>query len=304
MSTQSASHPSRPHPTRSIPDWGPWTLVAVGLAAMYFPTLADLSGGLWRTPEQGHGPIVLAVAAWLAFQRWPAATGTDSAPKPITGASILAVGLLLYVLGRSQDVAFLEVGSVAWVLLAVLLTLHGWRAVRVLWFPLFFLLFMIPLPGFIVDTLTMPMKIGVSWFVEHALHAIGYPIARQGVVLHVGQYQLLVADVCAGLQTLFTLEAMGLLYLNLVRHASLFRNMALAVLIVPIAFIANAIRVACLVLITYHMGDEVGQGFMHGFAGIVLFLSALVLIIAADGLLRLPAGANAANPREHPPRAQ
>jgi exosortase B len=274
------------------------------VAALYLPTLVDLSTGLWLTPEQGHGPIVLAVAAWLAYQRWPAALGTDPAPKPITGASILAIGLLMYVLGRSQDVAFLEVGSVAWVLLAVLLTVHGWRAVRVLWFPLFFLLFMIPLPGFIVDTLTMPMKIGVSWFVEHALHSVGYPIARQGVVLHVGQYQLLVADVCAGLQTLFTLEAMGLLYLNLVRHASFFRNVALAVLIVPIAFIANAIRVASLVLITYHFGDEVGQGFMHGFAGIVLFLSALVLIIATDGLLRLPAFANGSSKPERQPRGR
>jgi exosortase B len=304
MNTQYASRSSHSQQTRPVPRWGPWALVAVGVAALYVPTLAELFGGLWRTPEQGHGPIVLAVAAWLAFQRWPAAMRRGPVPKPIAGASILVVGLLLYVLGRSQDVVFLEVGSVAWVLLGVVLTLHGWHAVRVLWFPLFFLLFMIPLPGFIVDTLTMPMKIGVSWFVEHGLHAIGYPIARQGVVLHVGQYQLLVADVCAGLQTLFTLEAMGLLYLNLVHHASFFRNVALAVLIVPIAFIANAIRVTCLVLITYHFGDEVGQGFMHGFAGIVLFLSALGLIIAADGLLRLPAGAKASNPRGSHPRAQ
>jgi exosortase B len=200
---------------------------------------------------------------------------------------MLAIGLVCYVLGRSQEVVFLEVGSLVWVLTGILLTMQGWYAIRVLWFPIFFLLFLIPLPGVIVDTLTMPMKIGVSWGVEHALHQVGYPIARQGVVLHVGQYQLLVADVCAGLQTLFTLEAMGLLYLNLVRHASLIRNVVLAILIVPIAFLANAIRVACLVLVTYHFGDEVGQGFMHSFAGVVLFLSALALIIAADSLLRL-----------------
>jgi exosortase/archaeosortase family protein len=96
----------------------------------------------------------------------------------------------------------------------------------------------------------------------------------------------LVADACAGLHTLFTLEAMGLLYLNLVRTASVFRNITLAILIVPISFAANVIRVMVLALITYHLGDAAGQGFLHGFAGMVLFLSALLLIMALDGLLR------------------
>jgi exosortase len=118
------------------------------------------------------------------------------------------------------------------------------------------------------------------------LFAAGYPIARTGVVLQIGQYQLLVADACAGLHTLFTLEAMGLLYLNLVRHDSWFRNIALAILIVPISFAANVIRVMALTLITYYYGDEVGQGFLHGFAGMVLFISALLLIIGVDSLLQ------------------
>lgn len=107
------------------------------------------------------------------------------------------------------------------------------------------------------------------------------------MILQIGQYQLLVADACAGLQTLFTLESMGLLYLNLVRHGSLFRNIALAILIIPISFFANVIRVITLTLITYYLGDEAGQGFLHGFAGMVLFVSALLLIIGTDSLLRV-----------------
>jgi exosortase B len=137
-----------------------------------------------------------------------------------------------------------------------------------------------------VDALTMPMKTAVSYVTEHLLYWAGYPIARSGVVLQIGQYQLLVADACAGLHTLFTLEALGLLYLNIVRHNSWFRNIALAILIVPISFSANVIRVMVLTLITYHLGDEAGQGFLHGFAGMVLFLSALLLIIGVDSLLQ------------------
>ena len=102
-----------------------------------------------------------------------------------------------------------------------------------------------------------------------------------------GQYQLLVADACAGLQTLLTLEALGLFYLNVVRHTSLLRNVALAILIIPISFAANVIRVITLTLITYYWGEAAGQGFLHGFAGMVLFMSALILILGVDKLLRL-----------------
>jgi EpsI family protein len=131
------------------------------------------------------------------------------------------------------------------------------------------------------------MKTAVSYLVDKLLYGLGYPISRTGVVLQIGQYQLLVADACAGLHTLFTLEALGLLYLNVVRHNSLVRNVLLATLIVPISFISNVIRVTVLTLVTYHLGDAAGQGFLHGFAGMVLFASALMLIIGADSLLRV-----------------
>jgi exosortase B len=145
---------------------------------------------------------------------------------------------------------------------------------------------MVPLPGVAVDTLTQPMKLAVSTVAEFILWNVGYPVARTGVILQVGPYQLLVADACAGLNTLLTLEALGLLYLNLVRHESAARNITLAILIVPISFAANVIRVITLTLITYHFGDEAGQGFLHGFAGMVLFMAALMLIIAADTATR------------------
>jgi len=138
----------------------------------------------------------------------------------------------------------------------------------------------------LVSLLTMPMKMAVSYVAENILFWIDYPIARNGVVLQIGQYQLLVADACAGLQTLLTLEALGLFYLNLIQHGSLFRNVVLAILIVPISFTANVIRVIVLTLVTFHYGDAAGQGFLHEFAGLVLFITALILIMSADGLLQ------------------
>jgi len=163
--------------------------------------------------------------------------------------------------------------------------MRGRKTLLNIWFPLFFMCFMVPLPGVVVDALTMPMKMAVSYVTDSVLFSLGYPISRSGVILQIGQYQLLVADACSGLHTLFTLEALGLLYLNVVRRDSLVRNVALAIAVVPISFSANVIRVCTLTLITYYFGDEAGQGFLHGFAGMVLFLSALLLIISADSLL-------------------
>jgi exosortase len=145
---------------------------------------------------------------------------------------------------------------------------------------------MVPLPASVLDAATQPMKIAVSYVAENVLYNLGYPIARTGVVLHIGNYQLLVANVCAGMHTLISLEGLGLLYLNLVHHDSKLRNVFMAILIVPISFTANVVRVMVLTLVTFYFGDEVGQGFVHGFAGIVLFSVALMLTISADNAIQ------------------
>jgi exosortase B len=266
-----------------------WLPIIAGLIVLYLPSLVDLFRGIWSTDQQAHGPIVLSIACWLIYRKWPdmwrVSEGQPNAAA--AGWPVFIFGLLLYIIGRSQDILIFEIGSVIWLLAAILLLMRGSAALKAQWFPLFFMLFMIPLPGPIVDFLTMPMKMAVSYVAENLLFWAEYPIARTGVILQIGQYKLLVADACAGLHTLFTLEALGLLYLNIIRHDSVLRNIALAILIVPISFTANVIRVIVLTLITYHFGDEAGQGFLHGFAGMVLFLSALLLIIGVDSLLQL-----------------
>ena len=269
----------------AMPEWWP---ILLGLLVLYVPTFYDLFTGLWATEEQAHGPIIFALAIWLMYRQWPLMMEKSAGKPPaITGWIVFVIGLILYIIGRALEVFIFEVGSLIWMLAAILLIKRGGSALKVVWFPLFFMLFMIPLPGTFVIMLTMPMKMAVSYVTEHILYWADYPIARNGVILQIGQYQLLVADACAGLQTLLTLEALGLFYLNVVRHTSLFRNVALAILIIPISFTANVIRVITLTLITYYFGEAAGQGFLHGFAGMVLFLSALILILGMDKLLRL-----------------
>jgi len=270
-----------PAPRAGLAAWWP---VLLGLAVLYLPTYWELANGIWNQEEHAHGPIVLVVVLYLLWTQ-RAALLTQGVTYPYTGWGLLVFGLLLYALGRSQDILLLEVGSQIPVMIGVLLVTLGARPVRALWFALCFMLFMIPLPGFLIDAATMPLKTLISEIAEHLLYDLGYPIGRSGVVLTVGPYQLLVADACSGLHSMFSLSAMGLLYLYLMRHPDWLRNGILIASILPIAFVANIGRVMILVLVTYHFGDSAGQGFLHDFAGVLLFVIALLILFALDGLL-------------------
>lgn len=264
-----------------------WIPILIGLIALYGPTYYGLMTGLWGFEDQAHGPIVFMVVLYLFWQKKEIFLSAQlKKPSLVLGSLVFSFGLVCYIVGRSQDILLLDIGSQVFVLAGILLLTIGRSALIALWFPLFFMLFMIPLPGIFLDAITLPMKIGVSYFTEMILFYFNYPIARSGVILQIGQYQLLVADACAGMHTLVSLEALGLLYLNLVKHDSAARNISLALLIIPISFTANVIRVIVLTLVTYHFGDEAGQGFVHGFAGLVLFVVALMLIMSVDSLLQ------------------
>lgn len=268
-------------------DWLSLLVLALAYLAVFLPSYWNLSHTVWASDEQGHGPIILAVSFWLLYQQRAALWSAPVRPSYLMGLPLLLLGAACYAFGRSQSILLLEISSQIILLAAMVLLLLGTKALKTVWFPLFFMIFMVPLPEVLVTALTTPLKSAVSAVASNILYATGYPVGRAGVVLTVGPYQLLVADACAGLNSMFTLEALGMLYMKLMNYTSVGRNITLALLLVPISFVANVVRVMILVLVTYHMGDEAGQGFIHGFAGMVLFMVALMLMLVVDKILNL-----------------
>lgn len=266
-------------------NWQEWLPIAAGLLALYVPTFYHLANGLWHDDEYAHGPIILAVVLWLIWDKRQVLLDRTSNTSLQTGIPLLVSGILLYVLGRSQGITILDVGSLSLVLAGILLTMRGWNGLRAFWFVLLFIAYLLPLPGTFVDAVTGPLKQNVSVIAEQILYAVGYPIARSGVVLTIGQYQLLVADACSGINSMFSLSAIGLLYLYLIQRKSWIHNGIILFCLFPIAFCANIIRVMFLVLVTYHFGDAAGQGFVHEFSGMVLFVVALASILLIDTIL-------------------
>lgn len=264
-----------------------FALLALGFALLYVPAYLELSRTIWASDEQGHGPIILAVSAWLLYQKRHVVAALPAQPRPLLGWGLLVLAMAMFAFGTSQHILSSQVSSQIVLICALMLIFRGTAALKAVWFPLFFLIFMIPLPEALVAAVTAPLKSAVSAVAAQLLYVIGYPVGRSGVLLTVGPYQLMVADACAGLNSMFTLEALGMLYMNLMNYTSVRRNVALALLLIPIAFCANIVRVMILVLVTYHFGDAAGQGFVHGFAGIVLFMVALMLMLVTDKLLGL-----------------
>ncbi|MEO8154203.1 MAG: exosortase B [Rhizobacter sp.] len=271
-----------------LPRWTVPALLGIGLAVLYVPTYWRLFHTVWATDEQGHGPLIVTLCVWLAWQRWPRFTALPEQEGGSLAMALLGLSLVAYVLGRSQNIQGVEAASQIGVLAALALWFRGLPGLRLMIVPLAFMLFSVPLPGILVQTLTMPLKVAVSGCAEWLLHLAGYPVGRTGVVIVIGQYQLLVADACAGLNSMFTLEALGFLWMSLRPRSTVLRDALLALVILPISFTANVARVMVLVLITYHFGDAAGQGFAHSFSGIVLFVVAVLLMMAAEGLIRRP----------------
>src|SRR6185369_13070787 len=194
----------------------PWWIALGGFAAMYLPLYwwaAFSENALWQTDEHGHGALILLVLVWLFWGMREAIFAAPTRPSRGLGWTLFAIGLLLYVVGQVVGIAIFMFGSQPFIVAAILLLLRGPDAVRIAWFALFYFIFMIPLPGIFVDTVTGPLKQWISVIVVELLYRVGYPISRTGVIISIGQYQMLVADACSGLHSMYSLSALGTLFM-------------------------------------------------------------------------------------------
>jgi exosortase B len=266
-------------------------LVFASCLAAYIPTFITLAQGPWQSEQEGHGPLIIAASAWLVWQSREKLRNTPLSPAPSFGWLLLLVGLVVLVLSRNQDIWFLEVASEIPVLAGCVLLLAGWGALRILAFPISFLIFSAPAPGWMVDAATVPLKVLISDFVTNGLYAAGYPIAQNGVVIQIGAYQLLVQDACSGMNSIFALSAIGVFYVYAFRWHEKVRALILLSLIIPITIAANFLRVVTLVLITYYGGVEMIEGTIHDLTGIALFVVAVGLMFLCDGIISLAGSA-------------
>lgn len=293
-------------PTQRINPWRGTALLAAivlaaGALAIALPTMLTVARDSWSTEQGAHGPIVLLTGIWLLYHACKG-IGPIAPPPWWRPVAVMTPLLALYVLARISQIAEIE----GYIMYAVLLTgayaVVGGAILRRLAFPLFYMAFVFPPPDTVVYWLTLPMKIAITETAVALLSLFGYPIGYTGVWIQIGQYQLLVAAACAGLNSIISLSVLSTFYIY-VRHAgNLTRAAVLALFIIPVAMAANFVRVLILILLTYYAGEAAAQGFLHNFAGLTMFAAALAILFAIDAavgpILRRFTGSRATAPAE------
>ncbi|SIN60404.1 exosortase [Parasphingorhabdus marina DSM 22363] len=271
----------RPLPTLSAAT----ILFVIGIIAVIVPTMMFVGRESWSQETGAHGPIVLFTGLWLLRRRW-LAVRSEMEPAPTLPVALLtAIILPLYLFSRVTQIVEIEGYLMYALVLICLYSVVGFKAMKLMWFPLFYMLFVFPPPDTLIALITQPLKIFISQAAIGFLHLLGYPIGGAGVMIQIGQYQLLVAAACSGLNSLVSLSAISLFYIYIRHQANWRYALLLGFMIIPVAVIANFIRVLILILLTYHLGEAAAQSFLHDFAGITMFLAAVLTIFAIDSIL-------------------
>ncbi len=263
----------------------PWLLMAwfaLLLAACYYPVIGRMVRDWYVDDDMGHGFFVPAVSAWLIWQKRSALLGATYRPT-LWGLSVVALGGLLLVLGTFAVEQTVMRGSFLVSLWGVVITLGGARLLWDLAFPLFLLVFMIPLPAVIYHQITFPLQLFASQVAEITLSLLGIPVLREGNILELPSQRLSVVEACSGIRSLMSLTYLSLIYGYLFETRLLLRAVLLA-LTPAIAILVNALRVTATGLLSEY-DPELAQGVFHSMEGWLMFLLALAALVAAHRAL-------------------
>jgi exosortase len=271
--------------SRKSREWILWPGVLLGLTViLYAPVLKSLVQNWWSNPDYGHGffvPLFSSYILWHERERW---TKTEIKPSNFGFVVMLgAVGLLL--LGSLGAELFTSRFSLLVLLAGMILFLAGWKMLRAVSFPLGYLVWMIPIPVIIYNQITFPLQLIASRLATAGLELAQIPVLRDGNILIMSNYSLEVVEACSGIRSLMTLMALAVAYGYLVSPQRWVRYV-LAVFMVPIAIVTNAIRILVAGILAHRFGPAAAEGFLHEFSGWAIFLVALVLLFGSHWILR------------------
>lgn len=267
---------------RDLP-WKPLVWFGGLLALGYAPVLYRLFRQWMDDPDMGHGLFVPLVAGYVVWQQ---RRELISAPAPGNWLGLLVVvwGALQLAIATLGVELFLARTAFVISLVGVILTVAGAQVARKLAFPLFLLLFMVPIPAVIFNQITFPLQLLASRLAELVLSVAGVPVFREGNILELPSQKLSVVEACSGIRSLLSLSFLSLVYAYFFDRDVWMRWVLLAAA-VPIAIVANATRVTLTGLIGEY-NKELAEGFFHAAEGWVIFMLALLLLVLTHQFIR------------------
>ena len=261
-------------------------LLAVSAAWLYADVVSRLVSDWYHDDNYSHGFLIVPLALFFAYERRHQLGATSWRPMTGFGLTAVAGSLLLLIAGTLGSEFFLTRVSLIGVLAGSVLFLLGPGHLRILAFPLAFLVLMIPVPAILFNQIAFPLQLVASRFGESVLAMAGVPVLREGNVIILASTTLEVVEACSGIRSLVSLLTLGIVF-GYFMDQRLSVRLVLALATVPIAIVTNGLRVAGTGIAAHHFGPATAEGFFHMFSGWLMFLTATLMLLAVGRFTRL-----------------
>lgn len=259
--------------------------LAIVIGVIYYGIGSALAADWWANPNFSHGFFVPPFSIFVAWQRRKSLAALPLRPSWI-GLLIIAGALGVLVVGVLGAELFLSRSSLVLLLCGMIVYFAGWRHFRVLFFPWAVLFLMIPIPVIIFNQITLPLQFLASRLAAGLLGLVGVPVLREGNVINLPSMSLEVVEACSGIRSLVTLVTLAVIYGYFMEKRYLWR-FVLMIAAIPIAVLANGMRIMGAGLLGQYASPDYAEGFFHLFSGWLIFVLSLAMLFLLNRVLNL-----------------
>ncbi len=264
-------------------------VAAIVLTALPYGDALTRLFDVWNLqPEYSHGILIPAISLFLLWRERHTLARTEF-NGAWSGLVLVAFGLAVWLIGELSTIYVIVQYSFLFALYGLVVSLIGWSVFRKLWMPFLILLFMIPLPAFFSNTLSLQLQLFSSMVGVWIIRLFGISVFLEGNVIDLGSYQLQVAEACNGLRYLFPLMTLAFI-LSYFFRASFWKRAVLFLSSIPIAIVMNSIRIGIIGVTVEHWGVQMAEGLLHDFEGWVVFMFSTIVLLLVGAVLARPRG--------------
>ncbi len=258
-------------------------VIGLGFFLLYFPFLQTMVNDWATNPNYSHGYLIPFISIWLVYSLKNRVS--EIKPHPSNwGVLIIVLACLQLIVAKIGSEYFLQRTSIILLFLGICLYLYGIKITRILLIPIIYLIFMIPIPVIVWNKIAFPLQIFASYLTEIVIRLFGMPIFREGNIITLPSITLEVVDACSGIRSLTTMMALSIPFAFFIPSGKA-KKIILFLSSIPIAIIANIIRLTTTAFLSSLFGEVFAQGFLHEFSGMLTFILGLFMLFLIQTLL-------------------
>jgi exosortase len=259
------------------------SILLLAWAVLFYPVVPPMVETWISHSDNSHALLVPLISLYFFWQKREEIRSIPLSSS-MWGWMILGVSLAVYLVSFAGGIAFLARMMMVSSLLGLLWCCLGTQMVRSLAFPLAFLVFMVPVPDSVLGMVSYPLQLMASKISVDLITLCSIPVYREGNMLFFLQTRLEVAEACSGIRSIMSLTMLSVIFAYLLQSGR-WQKIVLVISALPIALLANIVRVTGTGILAHFFGDQVAQGFLHDFSGMAVFASGMVILYLEFQLL-------------------